>query len=438
MIHLPNDDSDCGWYQALGPRAATAPLTTRERADYVVIGAGFAGLAIARRLAEQEPQARIMLLDAQAVGQGASGRNSGFVIDLPHKFSLEHPNPAHKQKILGLNRYAISLLESRIARHKIDCQWTATGKYQGAVGERGMAYLDHFETLMRDLGEPWHAVEGQALAAVLGTRHYQRAIFTPGCYLMQPAALVRGMADALPENVRLYENTAVRGLSKENGRWTVQCDSGSVTAPVLLLGTSVFTREFGWLKNRLLPVMTFASWTRPLSDEEMRRYGGQLNWGLTPADHAGTTVRMTQDRRLMIRNTYKYVPRYGRSVSDAVRQRVRRDHRAAFLTRYPELADVPFSHTWGGVYAISRNFTNYFGKLDDGVYACACDNGVGAAWGTVSGTLLADFAQGHDSGLLQDIQHVTGLPSVNPPEPLLGLGVRSRIRLARWQSRSEL
>jgi glycine/D-amino acid oxidase-like deaminating enzyme len=438
MIHLPHDDSECGWYQALAPRTACPALHGKCQADYVVVGAGFAGLAIARRLAEQAPEARIALLDAQCVGQGASGRNSGFVIDLPHKFALEHPDPAHKQKILGLNRFAIARLERLIKNYAIECQWSATGKYQGAVGERGLAYLDHFETLMRDLGEPWHSVDGQQLASVLGTRYYQRAIYTPGCYLMQPAALVCGMADALPENVTLYENSAVRSLNRHGKNWTLYTDRGSVSAPTLLLGTSIFTREFGWLKNRLLPVMTFASWTRPLSDRELQRYGGQLNWGLTPADHAGTTLRITQDRRIMIRNTYKYVPRYGSSVHDDVRQHIRRDHRHAFETRYPELADVPFSHTWGGTYAMSRNFTNFFGKLDEGVYACACDNGVGAAWGTVSGTLLADLALGQESPLLADIQAVTGMPSRNPPEPLLGLGVRSRIRLARWQSRGEL
>jgi glycine/D-amino acid oxidase-like deaminating enzyme len=184
--------------------------------------------------------------------------------------------------------------------------------------------------------------------------------------------------------------------------------------------------------------MTFASWTRPLTDAELATYGGQLDWGLTPADHAGTTVRITQDRRLIIRNTYKHVPKYGRSTSDAMRSKVQDSHRKAFLARFPQLAGVPFSHTWGGVYAISRNFTNFFGELENGVYASACDNGVGAAWGTISGTMLADLAVGADSVQLNDIRAVTGMPSLNPPEPFLGLGVRSRIRLAAWNSRSEL
>ncbi|UXH99904.1 NAD(P)/FAD-dependent oxidoreductase [Photobacterium sp. TY1-4] len=438
MIHLPNDDHTCGWYQALPDAPGKPQLKGEEYADYVVLGAGFAGLAMARRLAVLSPESRIVLIDAQRIGQGASGRNSGFVIDLPHKFALEHPDPAHKQKLLSLNRSAISQLSRLVKQYGIDCQWSAVGKYQGAVGARGEAYLDHFEHLMTDLGEPFEHVGGAELATVLGTNYYSRAIYTPGGYLMQPAALVRGLGDSLPENVTVFENSPIRSLRKAGDNWVLQGDHGVVNTPELLLGTSIFTREFGYLKNRLLPVMTFASWTRPLTDAEMQRYGGQLNWGLTPADHAGTTLRMTADRRILIRNTYKHVPKYGASISDAVRQQIHNDHRQVFQARYSELAEVPFTHTWGGVYAISRNFTNFFGQLDDGVYASACDNGVGAAWGTISGTLLADYVMGASSTALTDIRQVTGMPSLNPPEPFLGLGVRSRIQLAKWQSRSEL
>lgn len=439
QINLPHDDSSCGWYAALPQQPACKRLQGEQRANYAVIGAGFAGLAAARRLGELLPNKRIILVDAQRVGQGASGRNSGFVIDLPHKFALEHPDPAHKQRLLSLNRAAIAQLQGLIERHGIDCQWSHAGKYQGAVGERGLAYLQHFEQLLSNLGEPFRLVERDELAQVLGNDYYSRAIFTPGCYLMQPAALVTGLAHSLPDNVELLEESPITRLQRDGqGGWLLQGSQGTIRTEQLLLGTSIFTQEFGYLRNRLLPVMTFASWTRPLSDAELAAFGGQLDWGLTPADHAGTTVRMTQDRRLIIRNTYKHVPKYGKSTSDGMRESVRADHRKAFLARYPQLADVPFSHTWGGVYAISRNFTNFFGELEPGVFASACDNGVGAAWGTISGTLLAEMAVGSDSAQLRDIQAVTGMPSLNPPEPFLGLGVRSRIRLAAWNSRSEL
>lgn len=438
MVNLPNDDKSCGWYSVLPSVAPAEKLVGQQKADYAIIGAGFAGLAAARRLAELKPNARIILVDAQRVAEGASGRNSGFVIDSPHKFSLEHPDPELKQKLLSLNRTAIAQLQSLVEKYHIDCQWSAAGKYQGAVGVRGEAHLNHFEHLMKNLGEPYRWVEKAELTKVLGTSYYSRAIFTPGSYLMQPAALVQGMGKNLPENIDLLEESPIQNLQKSDGQWILHGDHGTITTPKLLLATSIFTKEFGYLKNRLLPVMTFASWTRPLTDAEMKIYKGELNWGLTPADHAGTTLRMTADRRILIRNTYKHVPKYGNSIGDETRQWVQTDHRKAFLARYPELAEVPLTHTWGGVYAISRNFTNFFGELEDGVYASACDNGVGAAWGTISGTLLADLVVSADSQNLNDIQYVTGMPSLNPPEPFLGLGVKFRINLAKWQSRSEL
>ena len=83
IVNLPHDDRSCGWYAALPEPRPCKRLHGVQKADHVVIGAGFAGLAAARRLAEHLPQSRILLVDAQRVGYGASGRNSGFVIDLP-------------------------------------------------------------------------------------------------------------------------------------------------------------------------------------------------------------------------------------------------------------------------------------------------------------------------------------------------------------------
>jgi len=158
-----------------------------------------------------------------------------------------------------------------------------TGKYQGAVGPRGLAYLEHFERLMTELGEPFQSVERNELAKVIGTHHYSRAVFTPGCYLMQPAALVRGLADSLPKNVELLEQSPIQGLQRDSkGQWLLQGADGQIRTPSLLLGASIFTQEFGYLRSRLLPVMTFASWTRPLTQAEMDAIGIQADWGFDP------------------------------------------------------------------------------------------------------------------------------------------------------------
>src|SRR5690554_2159996 len=144
---IPQDDKCNGWYQLLPGPAPANRLNAPIVADWLVIGAGFTGLAAARRVAELRRSERVVLLEALRVGQGASGRNTGFVIDLPHKRDLEGDNHKRKQKLLSLNRAAVEDLQALVKHHAIDCGWSLGGKYQGAVGERGLKYLSHYERL---------------------------------------------------------------------------------------------------------------------------------------------------------------------------------------------------------------------------------------------------------------------------------------------------
>lgn len=435
-IKLPADDKANGWYEILPPQAASQPLTGDSVTDWLVIGGGFVGMAATRRLAELNPNDSVMLLDAQRIGHGTSGRNSGFVIDLPHKGDLDGPDVERKKKFVGLNRAAINWLEQLVTDNNIDCQWSHAGKIQGAVSERGIAFLEHFEYLLKEMGEPGQMLDGEALRQKVGTDYYQQALFTPGCILMQPAALMRGLLDTLPENAFCHEETPVLGLEPHQSGWRVQTQNGVVTAKKILLGTNIFTEQLGLMTSRMLPIMTFASMTRPFTDEEFKAFGGSDDWGLTPADHAGTTLRFTKDRRMVVRNQYRFVPDY--SSSDAERARIHDMHRDAFLARYPQLSGVPFEYTWGGVCALSRNYTSFFGELKPGLYASCCHNGVGAARGTISGKLLAEMASGGDSQLQRDMQQVSGMPAWVPPQPFLGVGVRARLKMAEWASRSEV
>ncbi|OLO10495.1 oxidoreductase [Chromohalobacter japonicus] len=434
---LPRDDKCNGWYQLLDAPTPARRLNTRESADWLVIGAGFTGLAAARRVAELRPGERVVLLEALRVGQGASGRNTGFVIDLPHKRDLEGDDLERKQKLLSLNRGAVDDLETLVKRHSIDCGWSRAGKYQGAVSERGLKYLDQFESLLKDFDYPHQRLGRDELAPILGTRHYAGAIYTANTALMQPAALVRGLGTTLPPNVTLHEHTPVVSLSRSDGQWCATTPEGEVRATNLLLGSNIYSQEFGFLKHRMLPVMTFASMTRTLTDEEMSLFSVAPNhFGLTPADHAGTTVRLTPDRRLIIRNQYRFVPRYHDDLSERIR--IRQGHRDSFEARYPTLTHVPFEATWGGACGLSRNYTAFFGKVGDNAWMSGVHQSVGAARGTISGKLLAELATGQDSDQLADMLAVSGKPALNPPEPFLSVGVKARMKQAALASRSEL
>ncbi len=433
---LPEYDAQCGWYEMLEDISDFGQLQNDTHFDTVVIGGGFVGNAAARRMAENRPDNSVLLIEALMIGQGASGRNSGFVIDQPHKRELELGDNALKNKIVNLNHTAIDYFEQQIDRYGIDCQWSHAGKYQAAVGPRGEKFLNRYESLLQKSDSPYQRLSRSEMGDVFGTDYYNAAIFTAGGMLMQPAALMRGLADNMPDNVRVVENTPVLEIARTRDGFTLKTETVEIRCNQLILGTNIFTAELGYLRNKILPVMTFASMTAPLSDEQMKRFGGQLDWGLTPADHAGTTVRMTQDRRLIIRNSYRYA--YDYNTPQALLPKVRETHRKGFDARYPQLGDVSFQYTWGGASGLSGNFETYFGQLEDGLYASCCDQSVGAARGTISGMMLADMACQKESQILSDMIEVSGKPSRLPPRALLRIGVPVRMGMARMASHSEL
>lgn len=433
---LPRYDRRCGWYEQLEQVSDFPALREDVQVDVVVIGGGFVGCAAARRMAENRPDAEVLLIEALKVGQGASGRNSGFVIDQPHKRDLESDDEQLKQKIIRLSRVAVEYLETQIERFNIDCQWSHAGKYQAAVGPRGRKHLDHYEQLLQKNGEEYHRLSKEEMRSVFGTDFYSAAIHTPGGALMQPAALMRGLADSMPDNVRIAEHTPVTSIKRTHFGFELKTDKVRIECKQIILGTNIFTAELGYMADRILPIMTFASMTKPLTEEQLRRYGGQLDWGITPADHGGTTLRMTQDKRLLVRNSYRYAHDYN-TPQELIPQIADR-HRDAFDQRYPQLADVEFEYTWGGASGLSSNFETYFGELESNVFASCCDQSVGAARGTYSGMMLADMACGRSSDLLRDMHTVSGNPSRLPPKPLLRIGVPLRLAFERFRSRSEV
>lgn len=436
----PPLDTPTGWR----PVSEITPMGGADRPrshyDWLVVGTGFTGLSAARRLAELRPDDSVLLVDAKPVGWGASGRNSGFVIDLPHKYDLDEPDVDRLRKIIRLNRAAIDDLEALIETHEIACDWSRAGKLQGAVRKRGAGMMNAFMAALDRVGEPYQRLDRGGCREIMGTDYYEGAVFTPGSALVDPLSLVRGLARSQPENVTLLDETPVEDFDAAGGRVSAllsfaEGDRQEVTADAAILAVDPYTPEFDYQKNRILPVLTFASITRPLTERELRSYSGKLNWGLTPADAAGTTMRMTADARLLIRNHYAHAPDY--KASDENLARVRKAQREGIDARYPHFSHVPFAATWGGVCGLSRNHVSFFGKLDENVYGANCYNGVGIAKGAMSGKLLADLVTGQDSAMLRDMQDVTGMPSKIPSSPIRALGVTARMKLAEWESRDE-
>ncbi|MEX5342595.1 NAD(P)/FAD-dependent oxidoreductase [Pseudomonas sp. I2] len=421
----PADDNGCGWFD-LSPRRQPRPAHRgRSEARWVVLGAGFTGLAAARQLALRHPGDQVILVEAQQVGFGASGRNSGFAIDLPHDIGAADyigDLPTARMN-LKLNLRAQTILRQLIAEHGIDCQLRPDGKYQAAVEDKGLAVLDAYRSGLDKLGQPYEMIDARDLPAHLGTAFYRKALYTPGTQLLQPASLVKGLADSLPGNVTLYENTPISHL-EQGRRITLRHPDGEIVADQLLLTNNAFASHFGFLPGRLLPIFTYASMTRPLSEEEQARLGGKPTWGIIPADPFGSTLRRTPDQRLLVRNSFSFNAD-GRAQQRYL-DRAGRQHRESFERRFPMLSGMPFEYTWGGSMCLSRNHLSFFGSLTPNIHGALCCNGLGITRGTATGTLLADWLAGERDELIDFLLGGAG-PNRNPPEPFLSLGVNMNL-----------
>ena len=432
---LPADDQTNGWSGILSPRDEQPVLDVDVRADWVVVGAGFAGLAAARRLARNRPGEQVVLVEAQAVGEGASGRNSGFAIDLPHNVGSSMAELDGSHRFMRLARAAIEHLQGEVEAHQIDCQWARRGKYHAAVSTRGTReVLEPFAKELEALGETYEWVDKARLDPLLGTAHFNAAVYTPGCILMNPAALTRGLAESLPDNVTLYERSPVTEVDYRNGV-SLKTPRGSVYAPRMIITVNGLAGEFGFYQGRLLRFAAHASLTRRLTDAEHEAIGAIDEWGLTPANaFAGITMRYTADRRILIRHDIHYQPSL--RVDDRKRETVRRRHEKLFHERFPRLPQVTLEHTWTGFICLSRNGSPGFGRVAPNVHASVCQNAVGVTKGTIGGILAADMACEQDNPLIADMQSL-GEPDALPPSPMLDVGVRAKLAWELWKARGE-
>jgi glycine/D-amino acid oxidase-like deaminating enzyme len=416
---VPRDNSSCGWWETLPPPPPARKVTGEVRVDCAVIGAGFTGLSTARQLAKHHPDRRIALLEAQRVGFGATGRNSGFVGDIFHRdpdLGVEG-----NRRLKNLGKLGVDRLRDLVREHAIDCDWSEIGRIHAARENATRNELNDLAEFLEEIGEPYRRMDAEALRSETGSAYYREGVHIPATVLLQPAALARGLGASLPENVDLYEASPVVGVDP-GPPFRLQAGDGTVVADRIFLTLNAFAPALGLLRRRVFPLVTYASLTRPLTEAEQAEMGDEREWGMRSENKMGPTIRRTQDQRVL----YRILVRYDRSMgaTPARLQSVKKRHHAGLTARFPVLRDVELEYTWSGVMGMSLNDAQAFGRLYDNVYVSVAYNGRGVAMGTASGTLLADLSAGADSRLLSDIQDLRK-PSWLPFEPFLGMGVSS-------------
>lgn len=417
---FPSALGACGWLESAPPLPPARRLEGTFEADCVVLGAGFTGLAAAHRLTTLRPEWRVAMVEARRAGGGASGRSSGFVVDAA-SFIASMP-AAQAARVVRLSRQGIQSLRARVTENAIECDWDQRGWIHAAAGDEGCRSLETLEDWLERSNMPYETLDREGMASALGTRFYQRGIRLPGSVLVQAGALVHGLATGLPSAVTLFEESPVTCI--EPG-YVLHTAKGRVQAPRLIVALNAWAPNLGVLEQRLFPLLTFGSWTRPLTATEQEGLGDRDTWGVLAQDPMGSSVRRTADQRLLIRNEIHYDRRV--RCSERRLQASQAGHRAALAQRYPALADVPFDTTWAGPMGAVPNLRPFFGHLAERAVTTGGFTGAGIAMGTALGSLTADLVCGEDSPALADALALEG-PRWLPPQPFLGMGIKWRVR----------
>ena len=430
------NDRSCSWINDLEPRKDIKSICFNDDCDWLIIGAGYTGLSAARKLGQLYPNQKIILADAQLAGEGASGRNSGYLVDttLNDGFSSnkEIENYKNKSNIYALG---IKVIKNFIKEYQVDCDWNECGKYFASSKFKDKKILNKFSQTLSKLGFQHRLLGNQELSHRLGTNFYNVGIYTKGGILLHPGKLVRAMIQALPSNVLLYENSFLLDWAKNQDVVSCNFKRGTIKAKKIIFATNGFLKSLGIKSSYNFPITLTASMTRKLSEKEFKSIGEPKEWGVLPVKPMGATIRMTKDRRILIRNTAEIHSPFSMSARDLKKRSL--NQKIGIQKRFPQLPNDIIQSSWSGIVSRSRNSSQIFEKIDKNIFAVGCYNGSGIGVGALFGEQIVIKAINENSKEIEIIEK-RNKPTVLPSEPFLSIGIKARLLYERFRARSEI
>jgi gamma-glutamylputrescine oxidase len=388
--HVPS------WYAATAvPFPALAPLEGETACDAVVVGGGYTGLSAALELAERGYDA--VLLEAERIGWGASGRNGGQIVTgfgasiaaLPRTGGVEGA-----QRLWDMAEEAKRLLAERVARHAIACD-LSWGYLIAAHDRAQMREVETERAVCERFGYGGlRVVDRREMADLVATPIYIGGAVDSGGGQLHPLNYALGLARAArAAGARLYEGS--KALSLEGGRTAsapvvVRTAAGSVTARYAILAGNAYLNRLSprterAVRSRVMPVATFMLATERLGPERTR--------ALIPCGHAVGDMnfvisyyRPSPDGRLLFGSGASYTAREPRNLEGMLRRKM--------VRVFPSLKDAAADYVWGGYVGITRNRLPHFGRIGPNVFYAQGFSGAGVAVTGLAGRLMAEAVAG--------------------------------------------
>ncbi|MEV5542164.1 FAD-binding oxidoreductase [Saccharopolyspora shandongensis] len=397
-------------------------------ADLVIVGGGYTGLWTAVQAKERDPDATVVLLEGARIGWAASGRNGGFCsVSLTHgRENGESRWPEEYAKLDELGRRNLDGLASDVERHKMDVDLEDTGAIRLAIEPHQVDWLRS-----RPRSEDLVFLDTEQVRAEVASPTYEAGYWERrGNMLVHPAKLATELARVAAElGVRLYEQSVVHAIEDTGDRVVVTTASGRVRARSAVLGTNAFPPLL--LRNRLMtiPVYDYALATEPLRPEQLAEIGWQNRQGLTDLANQFHYYRLTADNRIVF-GGYDAVYHFGGVVRGRYEERPSsyRTLASHFLTTFPQLEGIRFTHRWAGPIDTCTRFCAFFGTARGGKVAYANGfTGLGVSATRFAGNVMLDLLSGEPTELTE-LRMVRERPLPFPPEPVASVGIQAM----RW------
>jgi len=413
------------------------PLNKDEKCELLIVGGGFTGLWAAMQAKERKPDVDIILIEQTFVGDGASGRNGGFLsTSITHgETNTEAQFPGEAEKIDALSRQNIAELLETLQRWNIDARYEETGSTGLALSSEVAEemYEEFLEEKAAGESVTWY--DRDAIREQINSPLFHAGIrYRNGLGgVVDPGRLCWGLKDVLLNrlNVRIFENTRmikVKPAGKTGMKTT--CEGGVIHSDKVLLATNAFTSSVARIRNSVIPVWDYQIVTEPLTDEQLDK----INWGKPESRHAfgdNTNMfhyfRLTRDNRITWGGGGAVRYYFNRGIHARLMDAPARYEQLAteFFEMFPQLeGEVKFTHRWGGIIATSTRFCVVPGVKHNGRLAWAVGytgHGVSASrFGARIGIELLGFKPSD----VINMRLVTGKALPWPPEPIRWMSVR--------------